>query len=315
MANGSEEPIGIALLGESRTGKSRVIKALLLAHPPTRTSEGLRAPFLRVTTPAKPTVIALQTAILEQLGDPLFATGTEGNKTHRIRKLFREAGVEALALEEFQHFYDKASHKVWVHAADWLKTLMDDTGIVLIVGGLERCQSVINSNEQLRGRFGASAILRRLDWYREDDRAEFAGIVDAFHQGLSKHFDLPSFESDEMTFRLYCACGGIIGYLSKILRQAVWNAIGKDNRRITIEDLDLAYIEAVIVEYPALQNVRPFATAFIAQPSEPLVAAVKMIGTTDAPPAVPKGPGSAQKPKTRVKPRRPRSSDALSATR
>lgn len=290
MAEGASEPVAVAVVGESRTGKSRVLKALVRQYPPTRNEEGAKIPVLRVTTPAKPTVRALQSAILRALGDPLHDRGTEANLTPRVYKLAKSAGVKALALEEFQHFYDKASSKVWTHAADWLKTFIDSTGIALIVVGLERCQHVINSNEQLAGRFLATAHMPRLDWRKTNDRQEFLGIAKAFHTQMSRVFDMPDLGSAEMGFRLYCGCGGIIGYLAKILRQAVWNAIDDGKKKIGLAELDRAYLEAVIPENELISHLRPFAANFTTNANEDILAAAQRIGTAQEPREAPKPP-------------------------
>lgn len=54
-ADGASEPICIAVVGESRTGKSRVLEECLSRHPHVRNSDGLTTPILRVKTPSKPT--------------------------------------------------------------------------------------------------------------------------------------------------------------------------------------------------------------------------------------------------------------------
>lgn len=278
LSRGASEPVCIAIVGESRTGKTRVLKSIIRAYPPQRRAEGLNVPVLRLSVPAKPTVKSLSEDVLRALGDPAFDKGTEISKTKRIAQLFAAAGVQALLLEEFQHFQEKTSHKTWEYVTDWLKVLVDATGVALVVGGLPRCLDVIHQNAQLAGRFLAPVIMPRFDWRQANDREEFLGITGAFGTALSRHFDLPALDSEEMGFRLYCATGGLMGYLTKLLRQATWNAIDLQDPRIRLEDLNRAYLQAIACEAQVPTHSRPFGATFQATADEHTLAAVRRIG-------------------------------------
>lgn len=297
LARDATEPVCLALVGESRTGKSRVLKSVLLLYPSSRTETGIKMPILRVTVPARPTVKGLQTAMLMALGDPLFDKGTETSKTQRLFTLMRAVGTQALFVEEFQHFHDKASQKVWHHVADWLKTLVDDTGVALIVAGLPGCLAVINQNEQLSGRFLAPVQMPRLDWRKKADREEFIAILASFEEELSRYFDLMKLSEPEVAFRFYCACGGLMGYLVKLLRQMVWNAIsakeaedaerleaGQGPRnvarwKITLSDIARAYLEAVVASSQAAEELRPFSSRFSTAADLAIMESALKIGT------------------------------------
>ena len=215
------EPVCMALVGESRTGKSRTLEECYINHPRIRTHEGLEVPILSVTTPSKPTVKGLAELMLQLIEDPKFTVGTENTKTIRLRTLMRNAGTKMVMIDEFQHFYDKGSHKVMHHVADWLKILVDDSRVALVVSGLPSCQAVLEQNEQLVGRFLSPIFMPRFDWRNDHYREEFIAILSAFYDSLAEHFDLPMLDQPNMSFRCYCGTGGLIGYLTKFLRQAV----------------------------------------------------------------------------------------------
>ncbi len=146
-ADGASEPICIAVVGESRTGKSRVLEECFATHPQARDSEGLNIPILRVKTPSKPTVKGLAELMLRAMNDPRFDAGTENAKTIRLQTLMKNAGTRMVMIDEFQHFYDKGLHKVMHHVADWLKILVDDCKVALVVAGLPSCRAVLDQNE------------------------------------------------------------------------------------------------------------------------------------------------------------------------
>jgi hypothetical protein len=75
-SQGSSEPICIALIGESRTGKSRVLETIESMFPKKRLDDGLVIPILRVKTPSNPTVKGLAEVFLRAQGDPRPDKGT-----------------------------------------------------------------------------------------------------------------------------------------------------------------------------------------------------------------------------------------------
>lgn len=304
--DGKNEPICLALVGESRTGKSRVQEYIETAYPIVRLDDGLSVPVFRVSTPSMPTVMGLVEIMLEAMGDPKFDKGTERVKTIRLRKLLRKARTKMVILDEFQHFYDKGSHKIWHSVADWLKILVDQTKIALVVGGLPSCKAVINQNEQLKGRFLAPVMMPRFDWLNDNSRGEFTSILSAFQEVLAKHFDIPCLDEEEMSFRCYCATGGLIGYLAKFLRQAVWNAIDAGSPVISLENLAQAHDEAVWAEERTSGMPSPFARKFSVTPTEELLTRIQQIGQPAREPERPR----------RVRPRNapaPKINEALSA--
>lgn len=274
----SKEPICLALIGPSRSGKSSVLENIESRDPQIRLDDGLIVPILRVSTPSSPTVKGLAEILLAKLGDPSPGKGTETNMTSRLITLLKAAKTKMIMIDEFQHFYDKSSHKVMHHVADWLKLLIDQSRVALVVSGLPSCQAVLNQNEQLAGRFLAPIHMPRFDWKNGNLREEFIAILGAFQEGLSE-YDLPKLDSDTMAFRFYCASGGLIGYVAKILREAIWNAISANTNVISLEDLAKAHYNSVYAAEKAGDLPLAFDRSFIVTPTETLLQRVQLIGT------------------------------------
>lgn len=287
----SAEPVCLAILGESRTGKSRALEEHFVLHPKNRTPDGLVVPILRVKTPSKPTVKSLVELMLTAIGDPLppKTKESENQKTNRLHQLMRATSTRMLMVDEFQHFVDKGNRKVLHHTADWLKVFADEAKVALVISGIPSCRAVLDQNEQLAGRFMAPIIMPRFDWQNDDHREEFIAILSAFHEAMACNFDLPQLDSDEMAFRLYCASGGLMGYLVKILRQAVWDTLDADARSITIETFAASF-ETSVWATNSIIGFRPFDRGFTIKPDEKLMAAVRQIGVkADEPPQARKG--------------------------
>jgi hypothetical protein len=235
--------------------------------------------------------------MLREMGDPLwFKRGSENEKTEQLYTLLKRTKTHTLIIDEFQHFYDKVSHKVQHYLSDWLKIFVDRSGLMLIVAGLPNCMAVINQNEQLRGRFLAPIRMPRFAWDDDCSQEEFIACLESFQKGLER-YDLPALDSDEMAFRFYCATGGLIGYVAKILHQACLNAQMDGKLTITLDDLARAYEESVwIDEMTSIMN--PFWEEFEINPTAYLLEAVQQIGT--ASPEVSKPRASRSKSKNKM---------------
>lgn len=86
-AQSYQEPTCLAVVGESRTGKSRLLENITKQYPKQRTDEGSIIPVLSIRTPSKPTVKALVEVMLKEIGDPLwFKRGSDNSK----RNLYME---------------------------------------------------------------------------------------------------------------------------------------------------------------------------------------------------------------------------------
>jgi DNA transposition AAA+ family ATPase len=57
-----------------------------------------------------------------------------------------------LVLDEAQHLVDYRRNGAY-EAADWIKSLMNETSIAFVLIGLKRTENLLLANEQLRRRF------------------------------------------------------------------------------------------------------------------------------------------------------------------
>lgn len=271
---------GLAIVGESGTGKTSLLESFQSKHEPIRRDDGMEVPVLRATVPSGPTVKSLAGKLLEALNAPDPERGTENEKSRRLRVLMRKSGTRMVMIDEFQHFYDRGKRQIMHNVADWLKVLIDDTRTSLVVAGLRSCRNVIDENEQLARRFLAPIQLPRFSWNNIGQRAQFLCILKAFHNEIAKQLDLPVLHSDQMAFRFYCSTGGLIGYLASLLRQTLRNADVEGRRVIRLDDFATAYVQSIwSSEYiSALPN--PFERGFQLVESVDLLNRVSKIGAS-----------------------------------
>jgi hypothetical protein len=276
---------GLAIVGESGTGKTSVLKSFQSNHMPTRSRDGMEIPILYASVPPMPTVKSLAGVMLAALNAPDCERGTENEKSRRLRILMRETGTRMVMIDEFQHFYDRGKRQIMLHVADWLKVLIDETRSTLVVAGLPSCRVVINENEQLARRFMASIQLPRFSWTDPTQRGEFISILEEYHTQIAKDFCVPELHSEELAFRFYLATGGLMGYLSKLLRTTLRDAADGKKSSITLEDLNIAHSRAMWFDATAQDQFRPFARGFKPAETVDVLSRASRIGTvTDLPP-------------------------------
>jgi Cdc6-like AAA superfamily ATPase len=242
--NAAAVPICLLIVGDTRTGKSSVVKDFLDQTMPIRMQEGVRQAVVYAVAPPKATVKALLEQLLRALSDPHWSKGSESNMTHRLLTLLRGVGCRMIIIDEFQHLSDKGQKRLLVRSADWLKNLVEGKEWALVAVGLPESISVINANPQLTARFDPPMVMPRFDWNDDRLRKQFKAILRAFVAEL-RPFELPDLSSDEMAFRMYLATSGRVGLFVKLMDRAVKTAIRKGDPRIRTEDLAAAFKRSI----------------------------------------------------------------------
>jgi Bacterial TniB protein len=271
---------GLAIVGESGTGKTSLLESFQSKHEPIRREDGMEAPVLRATVPSGPTVKSLAGKLLEALNAQDPERGTENEKSRRLRVLMKKSGTRMVMIDEFQHFYDRGKRQIMHNVADWLKVLIDDTRTTLVVAGLRSCRNVIDENEQLARRFLAPIHLPRFSWNDIGQRAQFVCILRAFHNEIAKQLELPALHSEQMAFRFYCSTGGLIGYLANLLKQTLRNADIDGRKVIRLHDFATAHMQSIWSSETISALPNPFERSFRLVESVDLLIRVSKIGAS-----------------------------------
>ncbi|NMG42640.1 AAA family ATPase [Aromatoleum toluvorans] len=210
---------GLLITGLTGSGKTTVRKEYERRYPVQDNGEILKIPVLNVDTPAPPTVKNLAEAILIAMGDPISHKGTAAQKTERIYRLLRICGVELLIIDEFQHFFDHGKRTEAARVTDWLKNLINNAGIPVVLMGMPDSARVLRLNPQLARRFSARFDLGPFRFTTVDEILRFRGLLSAIESALP----LPSIpiSTPEMAQRFHCASFGLIDYVCKITDGAV----------------------------------------------------------------------------------------------
>lgn len=254
----SREPKCLLIEGRTGVGKTTLCEYYVEEHPRVDVSESLTIPvlYLKIEVPA--TIMNLVSSLLDALGDPAADKGSIGSKTRRLRHFLKELKVELIILDEFQHFIDRDSLKVLKTLSDWLKLLIDTSGIPMMLMGMPYCYFILDArgNEQLKRRFSLRRMIEPFGWggtrEAQQDFRKFLRRVDN-----ELPFNKRSNLSDQnIAFLIYYATNGIVSYVMDLVRIASLAAIKLSRENITIDLLADAYDESLALAYP--DRINPF---------------------------------------------------------
>jgi hypothetical protein len=245
---------GMLLVAQTGSGKTTVLGYYASKFPPRKTPTGMKIPVVRVTTPAAPSVKMLAETILLSMGDPAAASGNTTVKTNRIIYLFKSCGVELLMIDEFQHFIDGNRTAECRKVTDWVKSLIDSLGIPVILTGLPRSILVLNSNPQMRRRFGAPFYMSPFSFYDRKNQLEFRGVLSELQNSLP--IQCTDLSEPNMARRFYFASHGLMDYIVKILDDAVSRCGAAGKMRIELADLATSFQRAIWMSAP--DELNPF---------------------------------------------------------
>jgi hypothetical protein len=167
----------------------------------------------------------------------------------------KECGVELIIADEFQHFIDKDSDKVLHDVSDWLKVLMDKTRKPIILIGMPNCDKILEANEQLKRRFTLRENLEPFGWKTTKQQEDFRELLKQI-DGKLPFNERSNLADPDMSFRIYYATRGVIGYVMKLIRTAALLALRQSVRKLDAGILAKAFDKNLRKVFP--RRVNPF---------------------------------------------------------
>jgi Cdc6-like AAA superfamily ATPase len=254
----SAEPFCMLITGEPGVGKTTLCKEYEKRHPRMELDEKTLIPILLARIPIPATPKNLVSILLTALGDPIADKGTTYNQTKRLIKFLRECEVELIILDEFQHFIDQDSDKILYTISDWLKQLINETEIPIILVGLAQSVNVLKANSQLKRRFSMKDGLANFKWLTKSDNKESeAESANGNKKQAAKDIDYLAFLKavDEMlpltedshlagqsiAYRMWKATQGNVARTMKLIRYAARLALKDGEDKVSLDLLEKAY--------------------------------------------------------------------------
>ncbi|WP_370046801.1 MULTISPECIES: TniB family NTP-binding protein [Salipiger] len=213
----------IPFLGPSRVGKSDLMLAIESKVAKIRSGPGYMIPspdFLSGEIFPKPNDSEIYASIIRTMGrvgaNPKLALLKD-----RMFDLLEQRDVRIVALDECSHCAEPGANLTRRAAADHFKTVVDRSGVILILIGLPKFQRLIDENEQFAARSMATIELQPYRWTNPDDRNEFTTVIYSIFEYLEERGLSLEFDWIDMTRRLFAASGGRVGMVIELLEVAV----------------------------------------------------------------------------------------------
>lgn len=220
----------IPFLGPTRVGKSDLLSVVKKQVSKDRSGPGYMIPtpdFLSGVISPKPNDAEVYAAIIRTMG----RVGSNSKLSllqDRMYDLLQQRDVRIVALDECSHCAEPGANLTRRAAADHFKTIIDRSGVILIVMGLPKFQRLIDENEQFAARSMATIELQPYRWTTCDDRTEFMGVIYSIFDYLEERGISPEFDWIDMSRRLFAASGGRVGMVFELLEAAVRSAARND---------------------------------------------------------------------------------------
>ena len=151
------EPDCLLVTGETGVGKSFFLKQYLRQNKRydviDEDGERTIVPVLYCNLPKAKHPKPVAAHLLRKLGDGLEGGfGTLEELTARLCVQLKEAKVELIIIDEFQHAIETTNKQVIQDIGDWLKLLISETNIPIAFFGVPWCKAILEINKQLKRR-------------------------------------------------------------------------------------------------------------------------------------------------------------------
>jgi hypothetical protein len=159
-------------------------------------------------------------------------------------------------MDEFHHLFDSDRAKVMTKASQWLKVLIVNTGIPVVVCGMPEAEHVLRA-EHTERRFKQRLTLRCFTWRTAGGRREFCGMLKKLVAILPLG-EASNLAEPEMAGRCFLACREVPDYLMTLMRGALAVALHRKSERIELSDLARVYEMKLAQQRVLAEQSNPF---------------------------------------------------------
>jgi replication-associated recombination protein RarA len=217
------------LVAPSFNGKTSILEHFVAKHPPDVNPEGEATvcPVVFAESPPKPDIGALYTRILESLMAPFKATARAEDKYSQIKQLFRKMRVRMLILDEIHHLISGSTSRQQEYR-NALKSLGNETKIVIVAAGIEDAFNAFNVDPQMTSRFTPFELPR---WRKDRELGLLLATLEA-RLPLKRPSGL---KSAELMDAIYDRSEGMLGDICDLVKELAIDAIKSGEEQILFE--------------------------------------------------------------------------------
>ena len=235
-----EQPDSILIVGESGVGKTELLKRYVGQSPRYIEENDFGdqrdiVPVLSVSLPDDASGRAAPIAILHALGgeadDP---KGIRSVLKTRFSDRAKDSKIELIVIDEFHHAISRITTTQLKLASDWVKNIINQTNIPIVLMGLPICLDIMEKHKELKNRF---PITHQMARYNLEDIKEWQSFLKKLDRSLGFRY-LSGFEEPDLALRLLALTGGLLTTLMKwVIRPAARRALEEGSEFVPLEHL------------------------------------------------------------------------------
>ncbi|MDP3651666.1 MAG: TniB family NTP-binding protein [Rhodoferax sp.] len=217
------------LVAASFNGKTSILERFLAQHPPDLDplGEATICPVVMVESPPSPDVSAFYSRILDALMAVYKPNAPPQDKYSQIKLLFKQMGVKMLIIDEIHHLI-AGGLKRQQEFRNALKSLGNETKIVIVAAGIEDAFNAFNTDPQMSSRF----CPEELPLWRADN--QFGALLATLE--LRTPLRKPSnLKEPAMMLEMHTRSEGTLGDLCDLFKELAVDAIRSKAEQITLE--------------------------------------------------------------------------------
>lgn len=254
MREEGEPAEGLFLTELSGSGKTTVAKRYIAKVDALYGAAKNKGPARIITVSEQGTSSSFWSSILEFLGDPYYATGSEQNLKKRVKKAIRREGIQLLFIDELNHTVEKSQANQILNA---IKNMISEGLVSIVAMGSSEELDKLSRNDAFQGRMVECPGLPPYTW--KHDAQEWIELCKGLDERMvaEKIVRAPSDLGTEVLARaLLLICEGLIGRLNWLVRTALRSTLRRDDDSISLGDL-IAAGNALLLKFPREGAVNP----------------------------------------------------------
>ncbi|MEG6520851.1 TniB family NTP-binding protein [Desulfotomaculum sp. 1211_IL3151] len=254
----NDEPDCMSLFGPTRVGKSTIANQYFKKHPSFDIEDKILSPWTNNFSVAEVTKIpvlyirqidvpasigSIINSFLKSMGQPLpFTDRKLYLQTTKLKQLLVHCGTQLIILDEVQHFVDRNKKRLLSDSADWLKGLIIDTKIPIVLMGTLEAEKIF-TNDQLEGRFKNNQKLFPFNCHEQNDRINFRKLLKTIDDSLPLKCE-SGLTNDDTWERIYLATEGKVGLVIDFIKRSVLLAF-----KLGAESLDHNILSKIYLDH------------------------------------------------------------------
>ncbi|RRJ82595.1 TniB family NTP-binding protein [Aestuariirhabdus litorea] len=255
---------GMTIKAPSGGGKTTMIEAVGENFQPIDKGTYVERPVVIFSIPPRPGIISTGMVILDAMGAhyPRNATTRDISKILLIQII--NCKTRILIIDESQEMVERGTQKQHRELADWLKWLMNETKVSIVMVGLPILTRLLDSNSQLKRRFSETHSISGWNLESKASMEEFQAVLYTLIESSGYRKDCRIIEDTKFLEQLHYATNGLIAHMVTITAEAVRLSAEDRGKGLKVSHFEEAFKLKIWAEVSLDRN--PFSSSFNHEP-------------------------------------------------